>query len=189
MILDHEGIVGVDFKGTLGVGFWFEGVVHLPAGAEPYEEFATGIDYSFPVLEQLVLTAQVYRNGAGSREPTTSLFEAPQPFAPVFRGRDYGMASVMAGLTRDVSLSTLWIQNLDDGTAYVVPSLFTLPTGSMEISLAAQIPIAFSGGGEFKPAPRQLRVNLPTADGSVTRVDLAGLVPDATLILWTRLNF
>ncbi len=187
-----EGIVGVDLKGTLGVGFWFEGVVHIADGTDPYEELAVGIDYSLPVLEQLVLTAQYYRNGAGRAAAggtTLALLDPPQAFAPAFSGRDYLMASVGAGLTQDVSLSALWLQNLNDGTAFAVPSVALMPPGRFDVSLAAQIPVATSGGGEFRPSARDLRVDLPAEDGTLTRVDLDGIVADATFILWTRYNF
>ncbi len=185
-----EAIVGLDFKGTLGVGFWFEGVAHIADGADPYEELVVGVDYSLPVLEQLMLTGQYYRNGSGGTGAGISaLFSDVQPFAPLFSGRDYAMASVSAGLTRDVSVSTLWMHNLDDGTAFFVPTVGTLPTDNLEISLAAQVPVATQGGGEFKPDAADLQVTLPTAAGGLADVDLDGLVPDATFILWTRLNF
>lgn len=186
-----EGIVGLDIKGTLGVGFWFEGVVHLGAGVEPYEEFIAGIDYSFPVLENLVVTAQYYRNGAARGGVTApSLLDPPRPFAPAFSGQDYVIGSVSGGITPDASLSALWMQNLNDGTAFAVPSLTVLPTGSFEISIAGQLPLDLSGtGGEFKPSRDQLMVDLPAAEGGLTPVDLSGLVPDATVILWSRINF
>jgi hypothetical protein len=57
-----EGLVGLDVRGTLGVGFWLEGAVHVRPD-EQWEEVAVGVDYSFPVGETLVLTAQYYRSG------------------------------------------------------------------------------------------------------------------------------
>ncbi|MFT4623691.1 MAG: hypothetical protein ACI8PZ_002347 [Myxococcota bacterium] len=185
-----EGIVGIDVKGTLGVGFWFEGVAHLPAGEPTWEEFAAGLDYSLPVLESLILTAQYYRNGSGgSAGPGPSLFDARQPFAPAFSGRDYLMAAIASGLTPDLSVSALWLHNLGDGTAFFVPSVAVMASGRIDVSLAAQIPAATAGPGEFKPSPRQLTVDLPAADGTLASVDLAGLVPDTTFILWSRFNF
>lgn len=185
-----SGIVGLDVKGTLGIGFWFEGVVHVQEERSPYEEFNVGLDYSFPVLEQLIVTGQYYRNGGGSTGVGPSLLAEREPFAPVFGGRDYLMASVSAGLTQDVSVSALWIQNLNDGTAFVVPNAGVFATTWLQISLAAQIPIAFgSAGGEFRPSSEQLVQQLPAADGSLTTVDLGGLVPEATIILWTRATF
>ena len=185
------GIVGLDGKGTLGVGFWFEGVVHVDAGTKPYEELAAGLDYSFPVLEQLIVTAQYYRNGAGNvGTGTPSLFAERKPFAPAFTGRDYLMGAVSVGFTEDLSASVLWIQNLNDGSAYFVPTATLVATNWLEISAAGQIPLSLSGdGGEFRPSPEQLVLPLPAADGTLKSVDLGGLVPDATAILWTRVTF
>ena len=185
-----EGIVGLDLKGTLGVGFWLEGVVHLPAGEEAWEELVTGLDYSVPVLQSLVFTAQYYRNGSGRvGGPSPSPLEPRQAFAPALSGRDYLLTAVAAGLTPELSANVLWMQNLGDGTAFVVPSTSVLASGSIDISLAAQIPVATRGPGELKPARRDLRVELPRTDGSLAALDLDGIVPATTLILWTRFNF
>ena len=64
-----DGLVGLDLRGTAGVGFWAEGAVHVDEN--PYEELAVGIDYSFAVADALVLTAQYYRNGAGTESVPT----------------------------------------------------------------------------------------------------------------------
>ena len=189
-----EAIVGLDLKGTLGVGWWFEGVLHVSTeDGAVYEELATGLDYSFPVLQQLIVTAQYYRSGAGRVLDTgggPAFLAEREPFAPPFSGRDYLMGSVSVGFIPEVSGSALWLQNLGDGSAFIVPAVTTAPTGALEISLAAQIPVALSdGGGEFKPAADDLVLPLPTADGELVPVDFGGVVPSATLILWTRLNF
>lgn len=63
-----EGILGLDVRGTAVVGFWFEGAWHLEK--DPYEEFAVGLDYSFPVLQQFVFGGQYYRNGSGAKQAT-----------------------------------------------------------------------------------------------------------------------
>ncbi len=61
---DGNGIVGLDIKGTLELGYWLESAVHL-GDDDPYAEIAVGVDYSFPVLENLIVSAQYYYNGAG----------------------------------------------------------------------------------------------------------------------------
>jgi hypothetical protein len=185
-----ETIVGADIKGTLGVGFWFEGVAHIPQDGPATEELVVGLDYSFPVLQQLIVTGQYYRNGAGADDPVSAdLFAERTAFAPAFSGRDYAIASVVAGLTRDVSTSMLWMQNLGDATAFAVPSLATVIRDNFEVSLAAQLPIAFSDGGEFKPRADDLVVVLPTEESTLKEVDLGTVVPDATIIVWSRVNF
>lgn len=210
----ETGIVGLDIRGTFGVGYWLEGAVHLrPAAAgDPYEEIAVGADYSFPVFEKLVVGAQYYRNGAGSQQagsgtsstifsgiegPTCSgcppLFPnagaGADPFAPGFRGRDYGMLSVNLSATPEVACTALWIQNLGDGSAMLVPAATWAPTGRIEISLAAQIPFSLWGqGGEFHPSAKDLELSIANG-GTPATVDLSGLVPSAVITLWTRINY
>jgi len=205
-----DGLVGLDIRGTLGVGFWVEGAVHLRE--DPYEEIAVGVDYSFPVLDMLVVTGQYYRNGAGSKEidpadltsgistaveppdcgDAGDLFETdaePDPFAPFFSGRDYGLLSVMLAISPEVSATALWVQNLGDGSGLLVPMLSTFPTGWLEVSLVGQIPLSLWGdGGELHPATEDLVMSVDTGADPI-EVDMNGLVPDATLILSTQVNF
>ena len=63
-----DGLLGLDLRGTLGAGFWFEGAWHVREGADDYAAFVVGLDYSFPLLDSLVLTGQYYRNGSGSAQ-------------------------------------------------------------------------------------------------------------------------
>lgn len=211
-------IAGLDIKGTLGVGFWLEGVVHLDLSegpADPYSEVAVGLDYSFPVLEMLIVQAQYYRNGAGSAafdasSSTGGLADAvamptctgvdladalgagadtaePDPFAPRFTGRDYLMSALSLGLTRDLSLSGAWVQNLGDGSGMVVPTVTVLPTGWLELGAAAQLPMSLTGeSGELRPSDEDLVLSDPNG---ATLLDLSGLVPTATFLVWTRASF
>ena len=210
-----ELLAGLDIKGTLGVGFWVEAALHLrelfDANEElaVSEEVAVGIDYSFPVLEQFVVAAQYYRNGAGGRGPEdydltgrlnqgvqppdcdTDIFgteaAAPvDPFAPFFAARNYGLLSLQMGFTREVSLSAAALQNFDDGTGFAIPTVSVTPFGSVQMSLSAQIPYRLYGdGGEFSSRDEDLQLEVP----GLEPVDLSGLVPDASIILWTRANF
>jgi hypothetical protein len=207
-----DGIVGLDVKGTLGVGFWLEGAVHV--NDDPYEEIAVGIDYSFPWFQTFVISAQYYRNGAGETDPfkydytsrstqsieppdcgtadTGDLFAAaaPNPFAPFTLGTDYVMAQVSAKLTDDVTVSTVGFHNLRDGTGIAVVSANVTPTGATEVALTAQIPYrAYGETGEFKPADAELVIRQPSPAGGVLTADMSGLVPDATFTLWMRYNF
>jgi hypothetical protein len=206
-----DGIVGLDVRGTYGVGYWLEAALHV-AGLEPedrFEEIAVGVDYSFGVLEILVLTGQYYRNGGGSPEPDTgagaarmgaaieapdcgdsapSLFGDVEPdaFAPFFSGTDYGMLSMSLGILPDLRVNGVWVQNLRDGTGLAVPMVSFAPTGWLELVLAAQIPVALWGdGGELRPAHEDLRVEVQPGVG----VDLGGLVPEATILCWSRFSF
>lgn len=189
----QNGLVGLDIRGNLGVGFWFEGALHLDED-DAYEELAAGIDYSFPVRESLMVTAQYYRNGSGQLTQDAS-FNPLEPveneaFGPMFRGRDYAMASASLGVIPELSASALWIQNLNDGSALAVPSISVMPPGRFEISASAQIPLnTWGDGGELKPADDDLVLTIPDLTGGETELDLGRVVPDATFTLWTRFNF
>jgi hypothetical protein len=178
----RDGLVGLDVRGTAGVGFWLEGAWHLEA--DPYEEVAVGIDYSFAVLDGLVVQGQYYRNGAGS--PEASFLDAVvpsegDPFAPVFHGRDYAMVAASLVASVDFSGSAVAIQNLGDGTALVVPTLTWTPNGWLDVSGSAQLPFSSWGdGGELHPTDEDLVIE---------GMDLSGLLADATFTLWTRVSF
>ncbi|HZI15920.1 MAG TPA: hypothetical protein VE153_36475 [Myxococcus sp.] len=72
---EDRAMVGIDLRGTLGVGWWVE-AAYFP-GRQAHEEVAVGVDYSFPLLERATVFAQYYRNGAGSREPGVSAALTP----------------------------------------------------------------------------------------------------------------
>ena len=201
------GLVGVNLRGTLEVGYWVEASAHFQEGSDPYEEVAVGLDYSFDVLDALIVAAQYYRNGAGSStssprasaalgaiEPPTcaagDVFPSTtttDPFAPFLTGRDYGIANVRLALSPEWSISALWVQNVGDGTAFGVPVVTTYPADWLELSASAQLPVTVWGdGGELDPADEDLKVGL--GNGGPT-VDFSGLAPAATVILWSRVSF
>lgn len=209
---NDSGLVGVDVKGTLGVGFWLEGAWHLQTN--PYEELAVGVDYSFPVLETLVISAQYYRNGGGESDPlhyslvsrasqgivppscadpsiSAALAGPPRdPFAPYFIGTDYALLQVAQKATQDITISAIGLQNLRDGTGIAVPIVTVDPTASIEIAAMAQLPYrAWGRTGEFKPAAPDLIMHEAGPLGTSVDVDLNGMVPDATFSLWTRVSF
>ncbi|GMV38295.1 MAG: hypothetical protein AMXMBFR64_00110 [Myxococcales bacterium] len=196
-----DGMVGLDIRGTLEVGYWLEGALFIDEDLRVHEELAIGLDTSFPVLDSLVVALQYYRNGGGSADvkPTGALAGGssldcpalgvsapePDPFAPALRGTDYALLSMMLAAIPELSVSALWLQNLGDGTGLVVPTVTALPTGWLEVALAAQVPFQLWGdGGELSPSDDVLLISLGAA-----RVDLSGLVPAATLSLWTRVHF
>jgi hypothetical protein len=217
---DNDGIVGVDLRGTFGVGFWLEASYHL--GERYYEQLALGLDYSFPVLDGLVVAVQYYRNGGGGVAGPTSVLSsgitpptcdlpdgspvpsgalgglmggshapAPAVFAPLLRGKNYLMAGLSEAFLPELSASVTMLQNLDDGTGFLVPTVSARPTGWLEIAGSAQIPYSFSDeGGEFKAAEDDLVItqDLGPLLGEKT-LDLSGLVPPATLTFWTRFSF
>ncbi len=197
------GLVGLDIRGTAGVGFWLEGAVHLRA-EEAWEEVVLGIDYSLPVADRLILTAQYYRSGRGAAGPIggalLGAFEPPDcngagpfpeaeprdPFAPFLTGSDYGFASASLALSQELSITATALQNLGDGTGVALPMVAYYPTGWLELSAMAQVPYSLWGdGGELRPRPEDLAFEGPGG----LEVDFSGLVPTMSLILWTRASF
>ena len=205
---NKSGLLGIDLRGTLGVGWWFEGAVTFADG-ERNAALTAGIDYSFPVLERLMLSLQYHRNQNGATHPDdyaqqggltgvalpscdaipAEMLPAAgdvDPFAPFTRARDYLMLGGTIAVDEDLSGSLFWMQNLNDGSAMAVPSVNFLAHDRLEFALTVQLPLALWGdGGEFKPRAQDLYLDTPLGIGA----DLAGLVPDATVVFWTRLSY
>ena len=105
-----------------------------------------------------------------------------------------GAACAQAGkrtltIDADLTFSAVAIQNLGDGSAVVVPTLSWAATDRLEFAATAQVPFSTWGdGGELRPADEDLVLTVPAPDGPIP-VDMRGLVPSATFIVWSRLNF
>jgi hypothetical protein len=207
-----SSFVGLDVRGTAVVGFWLEGAWVL--SKTPHEELSAGVDYSFPVLEQLQVWAQYYRNGAGLASPdqyagalsrlsaasplvcsgSAALFGSsptakPDPFAPFTVGRDYLMLGATLGVSPELSVSLTGLQNLNDGTALVIPVVSWAVTDWLDVAASGSVPaVVFGQGGELHPRPKDLTVTVPTPSGPRT-ANFAGLVPATTLTAWTRFSF
>lgn len=206
---NDTGLLGLDLRGTLGVGWWLEGALNIGV-SDPYEAITAGIDYSFPVLENLIVFGQYHRNGAGATHPddydrALSLggiagpscadgslpldagAKEPDPFAPFVQARDYLMAGANLAIDEYLSASLFALQNLNDGTAIVVPTATYVALDWLEVALSAQVPVATWGsGGELKPRATDLQLQDPFG---IYGVDLSGMVPAATVTVWTRASF
>ncbi|MDH5670787.1 MAG: hypothetical protein OEZ06_01475 [Myxococcales bacterium] len=206
----EDGFAGLDIRGTLGVGFWLEGGVRIDS--DPHQEFVVGVDYSFPLFESLLVTAQYYHNGSGATDPddyrrtatiapvglecTDPALEArfseaePDPFAPMTSARDYGLLGASLAWTPDFSTNLFWLQNLDDGSGLVVPTAAYVILDWLDISISAQIPLATWGdGGEFKPRDGDLLLQQDLGTGQVLLADFSPLMPDAVITLWSRASY
>jgi hypothetical protein len=214
------GLIGVDAKGTLGVGWWVEGALIasdlVGEDAEPafYEAVVAGIDYSFPVFENLMVSGQYYRNGAGGQgaqgglagaalsggglgltcpqgSPLGGSSAAPDPFAPFFSGTNYLSLVTAATFTQDFSVNAAVIQNLGDGSGLAVPTASVRASGAVEVAVSAQVPYTLWGeGGELNPKAEDLVVAFPLVpEADPIEVDFSGLLPKTTVVLWTRASF
>lgn len=183
---NNDALVGVDLRGTLGVGWWVEAAYLF--GRNPHEEVSVGVDYSFPILERAVVLAQYYRNGAGSTDVSPALRFGLQlgggerdPFAPFVLGRDYGLLGATLGILPELSASAFALQNLNDGSGAGIVTTSWAALDWLELAASAQLPYQLWGdGGELRPRPEDLVFNA---------VDFSGLVPDATVTVWTRASF
>ncbi|MEC9464438.1 MAG: hypothetical protein VX834_01545, partial [Myxococcota bacterium] len=191
---DASTLVGLDIRGTLGVGYWLEVAASSHAWRQP--DLAVGIDYSFPVLENLQILAQYYRNGRGRTTPNplrqlsatltpASDTEAPSPFAPILGGLDYVMVSAQQIIAPEITLSAALMTHLGDGSAVAIPTMTYTPLDWLQCSVSGQLPLSIWGsGGEFNPAASSLILTQGNRD-----YDLSGLVPDATITFWTRASY
>ncbi len=199
---------GADLRGTLGVGWWVEGGWH---GAEEAPEVVVGIDYSFPVAEQLYVAAEYRYDGTGA-EPeaydwaargggitvpsSCAVFSAPATAeetnsAPRFTlGQHYAHGILNVRLTEELAVSTAAVVNLKDTTGILVPDVsYNLGTNAV-IHLGAQVP--FGEDGEFRPDPSELTASfggLPP-DKAVALADVIdGMLFDASINAWLRYSF
>ena len=187
----EHGLVGLDLRGTFGVGWWIEAAYLI--GPDRHEEIAVGIDYSFPIFERALLFAQYYRNGAGSPDARPALGAAfgsspcmeRDPFAPFVAGRDYFLLGGSLVVEPELTMTFSLLQNLGDGSGFVVPTIIYNLFDWLDVAFSAQVPYTLWGdGGELAPSDDDLTF----AAGPIT-ADLSGLVPDATVTLWTRASF
>ncbi len=202
-----SSFAGLDLRGTFGVGWWVEGGWHLDEGAP---DVVAGIDYSFPVLQNLYVAAEARWDGTGvapedydltSRmgaglDPTAlgldcALVDALASQAPAAAasgrarttlGRRYADAVVRLGVTEELNVSAVALANLDDGSMMIVPSVSATLGARTTVNVGAQVPAG--PAGEFHPD-----ADLLTASFGPTEVDLSGLVPSATLLAWARAAF
>lgn len=226
---DERGVLGFDVKGTAVVGLWFEGAL-LVGGQDKTSarwdgRFVTGLDYSFPVLERIMIGGQYVFQSDGSLDgddPTAltgrltadgttglpdcgpvdvgALFGAPGAQAPADTGSDtfqsplsgkhYVLLNLSLGFIPELALGLVDLHNLGDGTGVFVPTLSARPTGWLSLSASAQVPYRLWGdGGEFKPASETTTLTVEPVPGNVLTADLGGLVPEASVSIWTRANF
>jgi hypothetical protein len=206
------GVVGAEIRGTLGVGYWIEGALHIDE--QLYEEVAIGVDYSFPVLEGWMVGVEYFRNGGGAGDDGSSMVDrlssgltAPdcvldtsawlpeetdeEPSPVMLMRQNYGLLTTSLAVIPEFSTTMVWVQNFDDGTGMLVPMVSVRPTGWLEVSAMAQVPVRLWGnGGEFKPNPEDMKLSFDPLDGiELLSADFSGLIPDGSIYLWTRVNF
>jgi hypothetical protein len=209
-----NGLVGLDLKGTAGIGYWAEGALHFGIEQEPYVDLAVGADYSFGVLSGLILQAQYYHHGAGEAQPRSydltgyagelsgptceteeatdslAIGDEQDAYQPLFVGRHYLDLQGQLELTEALAVRFATIWNLGDGSGVAIPWLSLRPTGRLELSTSAQLPFRVWGDeGEFYPSPGMLSYVEPSPVGGLLSADLDPLVAAVTWTTWVRVHF
>ena len=200
---DNDGLIGLDLRGTYGVGYWVEAAL-WSTDWKTYD-LAIGFDYSIHgFFEGLIVMGQFLYNGRGTKDvfgltlPASSSLSELTPidenaptFGPILRGRSYAMGSLTLALTMDVNLGMTKLMNLDDRTGFVVPNVSYRTSDWLEFFLTAQLPWKLDeGGGEFYPSDESMTIAVPLSeDGTGIEVDLSGLRPDASITVWCRVSY
>jgi hypothetical protein len=173
----HDGrredfVLGVDVKGDLGVGYWAEGAAHLREGGESYYDVVVGADYSFPLLQSLVLAAQYRRDSSGG----TGVED--YDYLRLLRGQSFlarQYASLLATLTASelTGYTGSLIVNLEDGSFVTTLAARRIFFENLETSVRFSL-LGGSGAGEFNVTPGH---------------PLAGQIPARSVELWLEWRF
>jgi hypothetical protein len=87
-------------------------------------------------------------------------------------------------------LSIAALQNLDDGTGVAIPTASYAVAGWFDLAASAELPyLLWGSGGEFKPRPQDLLLTRDLGALGKRSVNLASLVPGATITFWARASF
>ncbi|HAA59041.1 MAG TPA: hypothetical protein DCE42_30080 [Myxococcales bacterium] len=202
--------IGAEVKGTLGVGYWVEAALNIPYEqmadddtVEPNVVVVVGMDYSFPILENMIITLQYYFNSAGITDKEKYPFNTPEGLAAFatqlqqtkqsnnvtgigfssggFLGAHYLFLSINQRIFEELSVSIMNVTNLLDPSFMVGAFVnwnflvdFSLTVGSY----------FFLGGEKSEFAPGKIEIPIPNApEGGVS------LVPTAVAFAWIRYNF
>lgn len=187
---EERWLGGLDIKGDWGIGWWLE------TAYSDHLKVSLGADYSFSVLDQLVIAAQISHDGSGeeplfydwaSRQnpdfilsPCPDIGYNPQQSDEVRTtlGRWYGLSTQRLSFLDRWTLSHVFLMNLVDQTGIIFPSVSSTLGSHFQINGGWQY--LFGKDGEFQPPDSQLMIN---------GVDISGLTPNWTALAWARFNY
>ena len=147
----EEQVIGFDLKGDLVVGYWVESTLNLPRNRSPYFRMLVGADYSLPVLENLNLSAQYYRDTSGGRGLESYDFASYLAGTRPFLGRQYLSLIGDLGVSELTSVTSALIFNLDDQSGLAVLGVRRTFLDSLDVSGRLILFDGLSGAGEFNP--------------------------------------
>jgi hypothetical protein len=181
-------VAGLDLKGQLKIGYWLEGAWFFPTDSDQDDhlEFVVGVDYSFPLKDGLIISAQYYYDGSGERHRED--YDWQNYITRFNLAQDYTSLMATLAWNDEVSLSLLAIANLDDSTGIITPYLNLLLPFNLQLSLGANLSVG-PEGGEFRPGDDPAKLT----DNFLLRIVLAEYllpeVPENIYYLWLRWNF
>lgn len=145
---EDDLIFGFDLKGDLGVGWWVEAAWH-DQPAEDFHQFVLGLDYSWPVLQQLYLAVQYHYDSSGGTGIEDYDFTAAAT-GRRFLARQY--ASLLGTLTVDelTAINSSLILNLEDQSYVATLGIGRYFFDNLEVTLRATL-FRGSGPGEYNP--------------------------------------
>lgn len=190
-IREDDWLVGLDMKGDWTIGWWLE------TAYSDHLKWSLGADYSFPILDQLVISAQISHDGSGEdplfydwasrQNPDFQLapcpdfgFNPPESSGPprTTLGRWYAVSSQRIGFLDRWNFSNAVLINLADQTGLIFPSLNGTFGSFFQVNAGVQY--LFGSDGEFQPPASQTQIN---------GIDTSGLLPKWTALTWARMSY
>lgn len=202
--------VGAEVKGTLVLGFWVEAALTIPYEAmmddssiEPTFAFVVGFDYSFPILEKMVVSLQYYYNHAGITDPAKYPLNSPEGLAALaqqlqqtsqsnnvtgtgvfggsYLGAHYLFLTANLQILEELGVALTTICNLIDPSFLVGPFVNWTFLDDFTFTIGAYFLLG-PEGSEYAPGKIKIPVTNAPADG-------VKLAPIAIAFAWLRYNF
>jgi hypothetical protein len=189
----EERRVGIDLRGDHEVGWWLEAAA---TGLDPKTAWqaSAGLDYSFPVREQLVVAVQASYDGTGAAPEDVDYSARGLPIdlsgcegLPISvsapdeprqtLGRWYGLLTTRLSITPEWNVSATALLNLQDHTGLLAP--FAQVLLGERFALNGGVQVLVGEEGEFRPPADAL---------SGALIDLSPLVPRWTAQSWVRVS-
>ncbi len=187
-------VYGADFHGRYRIGYWVEAAWYDAKlkSVPDHAEVATGLDYLIKVRSGAAIAVQYYHDGSGVTRPREydrllTLFGLRTNLA-----QNYATFSGLLNWNQTATLGLNLIYNLDDGTAFWIPSTnLNLPKG-FQINLGANL-FAGARGGEFHLAGEKYLAE-QTPPGTFpflfdSPAKVMNGVANAIYYVWLRWNF
>jgi len=157
--LFRQNIYGLDWKGDVGVGIWFEGAYfnEKPFGSDElfpinYFRWLIGMDYSFDVNNGLFLMAEYTHDESGEPDKDRYNYNFLLTGRRFLLARDYLYGSVQLQRSDLTTWATVFFVNLNDKSLIIMPRITYLIFPDSQLTLGTICNLA-ERGTEFNPLP------------------------------------